>query len=224
MISGLVSLLAIVVLALVVHRRTLARYPSAPPGLAVLNAGESAFVESVGEVLFPGGGAMALSGRESSLSQSIDRHLDALPRTQRTQIRLLFLLLEHLPLAWPGQEPGGRARFSPQSAAARVGFLERLAEHRFGLLRLLFTALRSVFVLAYVGHPANLHGLGLAPFSIDPAVSDAERLFPRIGAPALSRANRADAVTDPQAAGPLDPDGPRHPAYVRAARGAGGPS
>ena len=85
------------------------------------------------------------------------------------------------------------------------------------MLRLLFTALRSVFVLAYLGHPGNLEGLGLAPFEIEPVVSDAEVLFPRVGALPSSIPHGAADRTAPVTT-PLDPNGPRHRAYARAGR------
>jgi hypothetical protein len=49
-------------------------------------------------------------------------------------------------------------------------------------------------------------------------VSDAELLFPRIGAlPMTIRFGEADR-TRPDALGPLDPHGPRHPAHAGARR------
>jgi len=223
-LTGLLLVLLAAGLAVFVPRRALAGYPSAPAGLAILHRGEAAFVQSVAEVLFPGGGAMPISGAEAQLAHSIDRHLAALPRAQRVQIRLLFFAVEHATLFMSGDEPGGRRRYSSLSAAARVSFLERLSNHRQGLFRLLFTALRSVFVLGYLGHPGNLHGLGLAPFEIEPVVSDAELLFPRVGALPSSIPHAPDDRTDPASRGPLDPHGPRHRAYARAGQAGRVPS
>lgn len=188
------------------------------PGFAHLRRDEAAFVESVAEVLFPAGGRMAVSGRDALLPQSIDRYLTALPRAKRIQIRLLFNVVDRWTLLFPGNEPGGRQRFSSRSAAARVDVLEQLANHPQGLIRLLFTALRSVFVLAYLGHPGNLYGLGLAPFEMRPVVSDCELLFPRVGALPGSIPHGPEDRTDRSRLAPLDPSGPRHRAYARAAR------
>jgi len=118
----------------------------------------------------------------------------------------------------PGDEPGGHARFSSLTAASRVSVLQRLAHHPSSLFRLLFTALRAVFVLGYLGHPANLHGLGLSPFEIEAAVSDAELLFPRIGALPSSISFEIGDRTDPNSQAPLEPHGKRHRAYARAGR------
>ena len=216
MLTGLLLVVLAAGLAVFVHRRGFAGYAPAPAGHAVLHAGEAALVNAVAEVLFPAGGGMALSGAESQLAHSVDRHLAALPVAKRVQIRLLFHAIEHVTLFMPGNEPGGRRRFSSLSAAARVNLLERFAHHRRSGFRLLFTALRSVFVLSYLGHPGNLHGLGLAPFAIEPVVSDAEVLFPRVGALPSSIPFGAGDRTGPAARGPLDPNGSRHPAYARA--------
>ena len=219
MLTGVFFLAGIGILGFAFYRRGFAGYPPAPEGLARLHRQEAAFVESVAEVLFPSRMGLALAGIDAGLSQSIDRHLDALPGPQRFQIRALFVLIEHLTLVLPGDEPGGRARFSSLTAASRISILERLAHHPRPLLRLLLTALRSIFVLGYLGHPANLHRLGLSPFEIEPAVSDAELLFPRVGGLPSSIAVEDRDRTDPVAASPLDPHGERHRAYARAGRG-----
>lgn len=79
-------------------------------------------------------------------------------------------------------------------------------------------ALRAVLVLGYLGHPANLRDLGVAPFEIEPGVSNAELLFPRIGGLVSSIGFTEEDRTDPAALGPLDPHGPRHRAYARPSR------
>ena len=79
-------------------------------------------------------------------------------------------------------------------------------------------ALRAVLVLGYLGHPANLRDLGVAPFEIQSGVSDAELLFPRIGGLVSSIDFELADRTDPAELGPLDPQGPRHRAYARSSR------
>ena len=217
MFKGLLIIAVLSALAFVVHRRGFAGYKRAPAGLAVLNQGEAAFVESVAEVMFPPSAGLAMSGLDAGLPHYIDRHLAALPRSKRMQIRLLFAVVEHVTLFVPGDEPEGHARFSSLSAAARIDLLRRLANHQQGQLRLVVTALRSVFVLGYLGHPANLTSIGLAPFEIEPVVSEAELLFPRIGGLPSSipyeASEQSDASVEPLP--PLDPNGARHPAYSR---------
>lgn len=214
MITGLLLLTLIVV----GYRRFLSSYPPAPTGLVVLHRGEASFIVSAAEILFPGGGALPVAGADAHLPHYVDRHLAALPRAKRLQIRALFGLFEHLTLLFPGDGPGGRRRFSKLSAAARVSVLSRIENHENELVRTLFMALRAVLVLGYLGHPANLNDLGLAPFEIEFAVSDAELLFPRIGGLVSSIGFDESDRTDPVSLGPLDPNGPRHRAYVRSGR------
>ncbi len=214
MITGLL----LIALLIVGYRRFILGYPPAPPGLAVLHRGEAVFVESAAEVLFPGGAGLSVAGVDAHLPHYVDRHLAALPRAKRLQIRGLFAIFEHLTLIFPGDEPGGRRRFSKLSAASRVSVLARLANHSNLWVRTLFMALRAVLVLGYLGHPANLRDLGVAPFEIEFGVSDAELLFPRIGGLVSSIELELADRTDPAQLGPLDANGPRHRAYARSSR------
>ena len=203
---------------LLFYRRFVSGYRPAPSGLGVLHRGEAAFVDSAAEVLFPGGAGLSVAGIDAHLPHYVDRHLCALPRAKRLQIRALFLAFEHLPLIVPGNEPGGRRRFSSLSAASRESVFDRVESHSNAMLRLLLMALRAVLVLGYLGHPANLRDLGVAPFEIQAGVSDAELLFPRIGGLVSSIGFELADRTDPAALGPLDPHGPRHRAYARSSR------
>ena len=69
----------------------------------------------------------------------------------------------------------------------------------------------------YLGHPANLHGLSLAPFEIEPGVSEAELLFPRVGGLVSSIAFGPEDLNVDEDREPLRPDGERHRAYARTA-------
>lgn len=216
--TGLLVISAAIVLAVASQRRFAAGYPVPPAGLAVLHRGEAAFLQAAAEVLFPDGAALPVVGADAHIPLYVDHHLSALPASQRLQIRALLLVFEHLSLVLPGQVPDGRDRFSSLSATARLALLERVASHPDSRVRLLYTALRAIVSLGYLGHPANLRALSLAPFEIEPAVSDAELLFPRVGALPMSiRYGEADR-TDPVALGPLDPHGPCHRAYQRSSR------
>lgn len=216
--TAFLATIAALVLAIAFQRRAFAGYPEPPSGLAVLHRGEVAFIQAAAEVLFPAGAGLPVIGIDAHLPLYVDRHLSALPPAQRLQIRALLTLFEHLTLVLPADIPGGRDRFSSLPTASRVAVLERIANHPKLPVRILFTALRAVLALGYLGHPANLRELALAPFEIEQAVSDAELLFPRVGALPLSiRFGLADR-TDPTQRTPLDPHGPRHPAYLRSSR------
>lgn len=216
--TAFLAIAAAIVLAIALRRRFAAGYPDPPPGLAVLHRGEAAFVQAAAEVLFPNGAGLPVVGADAHLPLYVDHHLSALPLPQRLQIRSLLLLFEHLSFVIPVDAPGGRDRFSSLPASARVELLERIAGHRNLRVRILFTALRAVLALGYLGHPANLHALGLAPFEIEPGVSDAELLFPRVGGLPMSLRSVPTERTDPVALGPLDPHGPRHRAYALSRR------
>lgn len=209
---------AALVLAIAFQRRCFAGYPAPPPGLAVLHRGEAAFIQAAAEVLFPDGAGLPVIGVDAHLPLYVDHHLSALPPKQRLQIRALLALFEHIPLVQPAGVPGGHDRFSSLPPGARVAVLERIASHPTLSIRILFTALRAVLALGYLGHPANLRELGLAPFAIEPAVSDAELLFARVGALPLSIPYGLADRTDPTHRAPLDPKGPRHRAYLRSSR------
>ncbi len=215
---SVITALLLIALLIVGYRRFVSSYPPVPAGLAVLHRGEASFVRSAAEVLFSGGGGLSVEGVDAHLPHYVDRHLAALPRGKRLQIRALFLVFEHLTLVYRGDEPGGRRRFSKLSPASRVSVLARLANSSNEPTRLLFMALRAVLVLGYLGHPAILRDLGVAPFEIEPGVSDAELLFPRIGGLVSSIGFVLSDRTDPTRLGPLDANGPRHRAYARSSR------
>ena len=214
----LTAFLILSAFSVIFYRRFVSNYGPAPIGLGVLHRGEAVFVQSAAEVLFPGGAGLPVAGVDARLPHYVDRHLSALPRAKRLQIRALFGLFEHLPLVFPGNDPGGRGRFSSLSPASRVSVLERLENHSNSSVRIIFMALRAVLVLGYLGHPANLRDLGVAPFEIPSAVSDAEVLFPRIGGLVSSVEFELADRSDARDLGPLDPHGPRHRAYARSSR------
>lgn len=216
--NAFLALFALAVFAVAFGRRLAVGYPAPPSGLRVLHRGEVALIQSAAEVLFPDAARLPVVGVAAGLPSYVDRHLAALPTSQRLQIRALLLAIEHVPFLVPAPGPGGRDRFSSQGATARLAVLERIANHPTQGFRLLFAALRAVLALGYLGHPENLQALGLAPFELENGVSDAELLFPRIGALPMSiRFGEADR-TSPEAMGPVDPHGPRHPAYAGARR------
>ena len=83
----------------------------------------------------------------------------------------------------------------------------------------MFTSLRAILTFAYLGDPAVLRELGLAPKAIDPPVCEADLLWPRAGEPRERIAYGAQDVTAPSAGVPLAVDAPLHPDYAAAAAG-----
>ena len=87
------------------------------------------------------------------------------------------------------------------------------SESRFFLRRLVFTALRAVLTMGYLGHPIAMRFLHLAPLDFQSPVCEADLLYPRIGEhPDTIRWTEADlSVSDGT---PLAADGPAHPKYT----------
>lgn len=217
-LGGVLTALLILALAGVLYTRLVAGYSPAPDGLVVLYRGEAALVEAAAEVLFPAGAGLPVAGIDARLVHYVDRHLAALPRIKRLQIRALFMFFENLSLVIPGDGPGGRRRFSSLTVASRLSILEKVSNHSNLTARMLFLGLRAELVLGYLGHPANLRELGLAPFEIEHTVSDAELLFPRIGGLVSSIEYELDDRNVGTPRPPLNPHGPRHRAYARSSR------
>jgi len=82
------------------------------------------------------------------------------------------------------------------------------------LRRLVFTALRAVLTMGYLGHPRALRHLRLAPLDFETPVVEADLLYPRVGAPRSSIALGPADLRSGEPAGPLDPAGPLHPDYA----------
>ena len=191
-----------------------ARRAAGGRALGLLHDREAAFVDALGAVMFPPGGAVPVSGRDAGLVDYLDRFLLGLDRTKRLQIRLLFALIEHATLLFPGPGVGGMRRFSSQDEVARAQILEGWASSRLAIRRLLFQALRAVMTMAYLGSPAVLRSLDLAPLAFDSPVVEADWLYPPIGQGPEAIPYSAEDRTEPSAGLPLDIRGPLHPAFA----------
>ncbi|MBW2282767.1 MAG: hypothetical protein JRG82_18695, partial [Deltaproteobacteria bacterium] len=101
---------------------------------------------------------------------------------------------------------GGRRRFTRLPVAARASYLQGWGESRLAARRLVFTSLRAILTLAYLGDPAVLRELGLAPMAIDTPVCPADLLWPRAGRPREEIAYGPEDVTVPGAGSPPGPD------------------
>lgn len=188
-------------------------YPGARADLRVLAAREAAFLDAAAEAMFPPGHEIPLSGREADLPGYVDRWLRVVPPRQRTLIRLLILLVEQATLFFPAPDFGFR-RFSALSLDQREAALRGWGSSRMAPRRLVFTALRAVLTMGYLGHPVVLRHMGLAPYAIESPVLPADLLYPRIGQhPSTIQWTEKD-LTPPSPGIPLDLDGPLHPDYA----------
>jgi hypothetical protein len=198
-------------------RRVFLGYPSPRTQLRVIARRDAAFLEAAAEAMFPAGGALALSGRDVDLPGFVDGYLAALPPHLRLQIRALFLLVEQATLVFPPPGPWRFRRFRRFSALTpeqRVAVFEGWTGSRLSARRLVFTALRAVLTMGYLGHPAVLRLLRLAPYDIRTPVCEADLLYPRVGAhPDSIELTRAD-LTPPSDGRPIELDGPLHPDFA----------
>jgi hypothetical protein len=196
--------------------RLLAGYPAPPAPTRVLSRGERALVESGADVMFPAGGAVPPSGREAGVATYVDRYVASVPRAQRILIRALFVLVEHATLLWPAPGPAGRRRFSSLDPAQRVAALEGWRTSRLFPRRLVFTSLRAVLCMGYLGDPAVLRSLSLAPPDVTSPVLEPDLLYPPVGHPRSAiRWTEAD-LDAPSDGTPIPIGGPVHPDYREA--------
>ena len=177
-------------------------------------AREAAFLDAVAEVMFPVGGAIPLSGVEANLPRYVDGYLSILHGRQRLQIRLLLLFFEQATIFFPAPGRLGFRRFSALDLDQRLAVLRAWSQSRFFLRRLLFTALRAVLVLGYLGHPDALRHLRLAPYEVASPVCEADLLYPPIGKRPEDNPLGVADLTPPSDGTPIDLEGPLHADYA----------
>jgi hypothetical protein len=175
---------------------------------------EIAFVLATVEALFPSRAELPVSGLDVDAPGYIDRLLDALHPTKRTQIRLLLCFFEQATLFWWAPGPRGWRRFSDLSLQQRSQVLENWNSSSVFLRRLVFTALRSVLGLAYLGNPATMRLLKVAPFDFASPVCEADLLYPPIGEDYDAIAYGVEDLTPPSDGTPIALDSPIHPDYA----------
>lgn len=188
-------------------------YPRPRRAYRFVRPREAAFLDAAADATFPADGAIPLSGREADLPAYADRFLEALPAHVRLQVHAMFLLFEQATILFPAPGRGGFRRFSSLSLAQRIDVLAGWSRSRFFLRRVAFTALRAVLTMGYLGHPAAMRHLRLAPLDFPSPVCEADLLYPEIGKhPSSIRWVEADLwASDGR---PLDPNGPVHPDYA----------
>lgn len=210
---------AVVAIALVaavyVGLRLFGRYPRPETPYEYISAGEAHFLQRAAEAMFPSGGAIPLSGADADLPGFADRYLASLHPRVRMQIHLLLTFFEQATIFFPAPGRGGHRRFSGLALEQRIEVLHAWSESQSFLRSLVFTALRAVLTMGYLGHPVPMRHLRLAPLDFESPVLEVDLLYPPIGkGPESIRYTRAD-LTPPSDGTPLDPHGPFHPDYHR---------
>jgi hypothetical protein len=180
----------------------------------VLAPREVVFLSSTAEVMFPADGAIPFSGVEADLPGYADRFLTAIPRGVRWQIRALFVLFEHATLMFPGPGWSGMRRFSSLTVAQRELVLHGWSTSPKFLRQMIFTALRAVLTMGYLGHPVVMRFLGVAPYAIDTPVCEADLLYPEIGMHPDQIPYTEHDLSPPSDGTPLDLAGALHADYA----------
>ncbi len=212
-----IAIVFVVLLALLVHR-VFFGYAKSERSFEVLAPREVALIESTAEVMFPAGGAIPFSGLDADLPGYADRFLAAIEPGVRRQIRALFALFEHVTLIFPAPGWRGWKRFSSLTFEQREIVLGGWSQSPNFARQLVFTALRAVLTMGYLGHPEVLRHLRLAPYAFESPVTEADLLYPKIGAHPDTIALGESDLTPASDGTPVDLEGPLHARYAEAGR------
>ena len=214
--SSVVELAAVVVAVLLVLgvRRLLLGYRRAGGDYQRLRPHEIALLQATMDAMFPARGAIPVSGAEVDAPRYVDTWFELLHPQKRFQIRLLLLFFEQATLFFWAPGPRGWRRFSALSLQQRIEVLRAWYSSRWFVRRLLFTALRSVLGIAYLGHPATMRYLRVAPYDFESPVLDADVLYPPIGLGPEAVPFAPEDRTAPSDGVPIDLDSPVHPDYA----------
>jgi hypothetical protein len=195
-------------------RRVFFGYPTTRRSYRRLRPREIALLRAATDAMFPARGAIPVSGADVDAPAYVDAWFDLLHPMRRFQIRLLLVFFEHATLLFWAPGARGWRRFSALSLQQRIEVLRRWYSSRFFGRRLVFTALRSVLGIVYLGHPATMRFLKVAPYDFPSPVLDADVLYPPIGQGPDAIPYRPDDRTPPSSGEPIDLDGPVHPDYA----------
>jgi hypothetical protein len=203
-----------VVLLVLGARRVLLGYPTTSRSYRHLRRREIALLSAATDAMFPARGAIPVSGADVDAPGYVDTWFDLLHPMRRFQIRLLLLCFEQATLVFWAPGPRGWRRFSALSLQQRIAVLRSWYASRWFVRRLLFTALRSVLGIVYLGHPATMRFLGVAPYDFPSPVLDADVLYPPIGRGPEEIPYSPEDRTSPPDGEPIDLDSPVHPDYA----------
>ncbi|MDE0909966.1 MAG: hypothetical protein OSB60_05840 [Myxococcota bacterium] len=210
----MISWLIITALIFAVFYRALLGYPKPRRQYNVLARREVAFLNATAEVLFPADGAIPFSGLEADIPNYADRFLSALEPRVRLQIRALFMLFEHVTLFLPASGISGFRRFSALKIEQRELVMQAWSQSPSFARQLVFTALRAVLTMGYLGHPVVARHLNVAPYDIDTPVCEADLLYPPVGGHRSEILFTEADLTPPSNGTPIDLDGPLAPEYL----------
>lgn len=151
---ALFLLIAILLLLFIVLRF---RYPRPARDYRHLRPADVCVVHAVSDVMFPDGGAVAVSGRTADITGYIDRYLGWHAPSLRFLVRLMFALIEHAPLLFVPT----LKRFSDLPAEAQERYLAGWEHSRFYPRRMVFQSLRALMSMAYLASPDVERAIGV---------------------------------------------------------------
>jgi hypothetical protein len=212
-VGSAIALLLALAFCVYAFRRLFAGYGDRDEALQCLSAREAVFLDAAAEAMFPADGAIPLSGIDAQLPRFADRYLGCLHPRIRLQIRLLLMFFEQIPFFLPAPGRRGHRRFTRLDLEQLIAVLRAWSESSSGLRVLVFTALRAVLTMGYLGHPVALRHLRLAPLVIESPVLEPDLLYPPIGQGRGAIAYTRADLTAPSTGEPLDFTGPLHPDY-----------
>ena len=207
------ALLTVFAAALVVRRFALGY---APPSreYVFLKPREIDFILAATDATFPTNPSIPVSGADVDAPRYVDRWFETLDPGKRFQIRLLLLFFEQATMFFWAPGAGGWRRFSSLSLKQRTAVLRAWYASELFARRLVATALRSILGMAYLGNPATLRFLRVAPYDFESPILEADLLYPPIGKGPEAHVYGVDDLTPPSDGTPLDLDSPVHPDYA----------
>lgn len=209
----LLVLLAALLIAFAVRRFAFG-YPRPAHRYARLAPREIAFVRAAIDAMFPARGAIPVAGSDVDAPRYFDGLLDALHPGRRRLVRLLLCFFEQATVIWWAPSPRGWRRFSSLSLEQRIAVLEDWNDSRLFARRLVFTALRALLGMAYLGNPAVMRFLRVAPYDFPSPVLLPDLLYPPIGRDYDAIPYGPQDLTALSDGTPIPLDSPIHPDYA----------
>lgn len=133
-----------------------APYRRAKKKLKVLSEKELHIAEEAAAALVPFDSEGLPEPKESGAAYTLDGVLGHVSGEVQTQMKLLFLLLEHTPFFFGG----GMKRFSGLSLERRRKILSRWEQNPLPFVRLGFYALKTLLLMSYYTGPKTWQGMG----------------------------------------------------------------
>lgn len=115
--------------------------------LQILTPLEATIVRALGQTMYPREGNIPLDAVDAHAVEYVDAWLAALPKRERTLVRLMFVMFE---LSMPLFGPSRFRTFTRANPAAQFEYLAAWETSRFYFRRACMFGLRSVYALAYM--------------------------------------------------------------------------